>query len=53
MKKLIFYIALSILFILPSSCSLDEDARSEMEKKNYMNNASEAEDVLLEHIVQQ
>ena len=47
MKKLIYYIAMSILCILPYSCSLDEEARSEMEKKNYMNNAKEAKDVLL------
>ena len=38
---------MSILCILPFSCSLDEEARSEMEKKNYMNNAKEAKDVLL------
>ena len=42
MKKLIYYIAMSILCILPYSCSLDEEARSEMEKKNYMTNAKEA-----------
>ena len=47
MKKLIYYIAMSILCILPYSCSLDEEARSEMEKKNYMTNAKEAQDVLL------
>ena len=47
MKKIIYYIAMSILCILPFSCSLDEEARSEMEKKNYMNNAKEAKDVLL------
>ena len=38
---------MSILCILPYSCSLDEEARSEMEKKNYMTNAKEAQDVLL------
>ena len=40
MKKLIYYIAMSILCILPYSCSLDEEARSEMEKKNYMTSSN-------------
>lgn len=47
MKKIIYYIAMSLLCFMPTSCSLDEEAKSEMEKKNYMNNAKEAEDVLL------
>ena len=47
MKKIINYIAMSLLCLLPFSCSLDEEAKSEMEKKNYMNNAREAETVLL------
>lgn len=47
MKKFIYYIAMSVLFILPSSCSLQEEDRTEVEKKNYMNNAREAKDVLL------
>ena len=33
--------------LLPFSCSLEEETRTEVEKKNYMNNAEEAKDVLL------
>lgn len=33
--------------LLPSSCSLEEETNTEVEKKNYMNTADEAEDVLL------
>ena len=33
--------------LLPFSCSLEEETRTEVEKKNYMNNADEAKDVLL------
>ena len=49
MKKILYYIALSIMWILPFSCSdiLDEDSRTEVEKKNYMRNAKEANNVLL------
>ena len=49
MKKIIYYIALSVMCVLPFSCSdmLEEENRTEMEKKNYMNTAAEAEKVLL------
>lgn len=47
MKKIIYYIAISVLFLLPHSCSLEEETRTDVEKKNYMNNAKEAKDVLL------
>ena len=49
MKKIIYYIALSVMCLLPFSCSdmLEEENRTEMEKKNYMNTAAEAEKVLL------
>lgn len=45
MKKIIYYIALSVMCVLPFSCSdmLEEENRTEMEKKNYMNTAAEAE----------
>lgn len=50
MKKLVYYISTLALCILPfTSCSdlLDEDPRSEIRKNNYMNNATEAKNVLL------
>ena len=47
MKKIIYYIAMSVMCLLPFSCSLEEETRTEVEKKNYMNNAEEAKDVLL------
>ena len=47
MKKIIYYIAISVMCLLPFSCSLEEETRTEVEKKNYMNNADEAKDVLL------
>lgn len=48
MKKIVYYL-LTLAFILPSvsSCSLDEESYTEVEKPNYMNNASEAKNVLL------
>ena len=49
MKKIIYYIMLSVMCVLPFSCSdmLEEENRTDMEKKNYMNTAAEAEKVLL------
>ncbi|MBD3591807.1 RagB/SusD family nutrient uptake outer membrane protein [Bacteroides sp. GM023] len=45
MKKIIYYILfLSCVF---SSCSLDEQTYTEVDKKTYMRNASEAQNVLL------
>ena len=41
MKKIIYYIAMSVMCLLPFSCSLEEETRTEVEKKNYMNNAEE------------
>ena len=38
---------MSVMCLLPFSCSLEEETRTEVEKKNYMNNADEAKDVLL------
>lgn len=47
MKKITYYIAALAMCILPCSCSLEEETSTEIEKKNYLNNASEAENVLL------
>lgn len=47
MKKLIYYIALSVMCLLPVSCSLEEEISTEVEKENYLNDASEAQNVLL------
>ncbi len=50
MRKYIHIIALSVFSIFSlSSCSdlLNEDSKTEIEKKNYMRNAAEAETVLL------
>ena len=33
MKKLIYYIALSVMCLLPASCSLEEEISTEVEKK--------------------
>ncbi len=49
MKKFLYYIALSAIIMLPFSCTdmLEEESQTDVEKKNYMNNAKEAEKVLL------
>lgn len=50
MKKISYYIIASLMCVLPlSSCSdmLDEESSVEIDKNKYMNNASEAETVLL------
>ena len=50
MKKLIYYISALALYTLSfTSCSdlLDEDPKSDIRKNQYMNNASEANNVLL------
>ena len=47
MKKLIYYIALSVMSLLPASSSLVEEISTEVEKKNYLNDAREARTVLL------
>ena len=41
---------MSVMCLLPFSCSLEEETRTEVEKKNYMNNAEEAKDLSLIHI---
>lgn len=47
MKKIIYYIfALSTIVCSFSSCSLDEETYSEVDKSKFMNNAAEAEVVL-------
>ena len=47
MKKLIYYIALSAMCLLPAACSLEEEISTEVEKENYLNDAGEAQNVLL------
>lgn len=47
MKKIFYYILLSAMCILPFSCSLDEESRTEIDKSRFMLNAKEAETVLL------
>ena len=47
MKKIFYYIILSAICILPYSCSLDEESRTEIDKTRFMLNAQEAETVLL------
>lgn len=47
MKKFIYYTVLLALCLLPSACSLEEESSTEVEKGNYMNDAKEAQDVLL------
>lgn len=36
MNKLIYYIALSVMCLLPVSCSLEEEISTEVEKENYL-----------------
>lgn len=47
MKKIFYYIMMSAMCILPFSCSLDEESRTEIDKTKFMQNAQEAEVVLL------
>ena len=47
MKKFIYYIGFLVLCLLPASCSLEEESSTEVEKDKYMNDAKEAQDVLL------
>lgn len=47
MKKIFYYIFMSAMCILPISCSLDEESRTEIDKNRFMLNAQEAETVLL------
>lgn len=47
MKKIIYYISILICSVTVSSCSLDETDYTEIEVDTYMNDASEAETVLL------
>lgn len=47
MKKIIYYTVLLALCLLPGACSLEEESSTEVEKGNYMNDAKEAQDVLL------
>lgn len=46
MKKILYFLAL-IPFLCTVSCSLDEESYTEISKEKYMNDASEAENVLL------
>ena len=47
MKKFIYYIGFLALCLLPAACSLEEESSTEVEKNKYMNDAKEAQDVLL------
>ena len=47
MKKFIYYIGFLALCLLPAACSLEEESNTEVEKNKYMNDAKEAQDVLL------
>lgn len=47
MKNFKYYLCTLACAIAVSSCSLDETSYTEIEKGNYMNNATEAENVLL------
>lgn len=47
MKNITYYLSVLICAITVTSCSLDETNYTEMEKKNYMKNAAEAQTVLL------
>ncbi len=49
MKKIIYYILIPVMLMLNAACSdfLDEESKTEIDKNKYMNNASEAEIVLL------
>lgn len=47
MKKIFYYIALSAIGLLPAGCSPDEENYTDIEKGKYMNDAQEANDVLM------
>lgn len=47
MRKITYFIVALAMCMLPCSCSLEEETSTEIEKKNYLNNANEAENVLL------
>lgn len=49
MKKIVYYICIAALSVLPLSCTdmLNEESQTEIDKTNYMLNAAEAEVVLL------
>ena len=47
MRKITYFIVALAMCVLPCSCSLEEETSTEIEKRNYLNNASEAENVLL------
>ncbi len=49
MKKIIYYILIPAMLMLSAACSdyLDEESNTEIDKNKYMNNASEAQVVLL------
>ena len=47
MKKFIYYIGILALCFLPAACSLEEESSTEVEKNKYLNDAKEAQDVLL------
>lgn len=47
MKRLSYYMGALLCAATLASCSLDETSFTEIEKKTYLNNASEAENVLL------
>ena len=47
MKMILYYIAISVICALPfNSCTLDEETSTDVEKKNFMRDAKEAEIVL-------
>ena len=47
MKKILYYIAISVICALPfNSCTLDEETSTDVEKKNFMRDDKEAEIVL-------
>lgn len=47
MKRIIYFLVVALVALVPLSCSLDEENYTEVEKTKYLNTAEEAETVLL------
>ena len=47
MKKIIYFLLILSITVMPFSCTLEEESLTEISKENYVRNAAEAENILL------